>query len=604
MQVSHSRQNAFRTVVDEIDTWIKYNKLHHARDSKQPSGRVSKKFVCSDEGTFSEVCKWLSASDKCKPLERQFVPSELAVEVTLTEESLGDQPIDSQPKTKKRKSVPGLDVAPGRRCSARIAEQKRRQHQSSCLQKGAGPLDGVKVLMVGLDPDEEMMTRCLVEDLAGAVISLPKEASHALVPLNVSTERWEQELWPQLQEFRKSRATSTRNSCNAQIVSINWLEEFTNEDWKSPWDENMCLEYIPDFVQQQVVHGSHRRSSQQHKSSPMKPPGGAKQSAQADRPDRKQLAGSLKETKDFLSQTDLALPSCDLPPEVPPEAPEDVLGVAVGASEAEVRAAYKKKALVNHPDKGGDAKAFNALQQAYWALLRGSSSQVAGGRQAGQAQLALPSGGERACDFQLRGHKELVKSLFQQDGVDLDDCLGRQDKALRVLGLQPLDLGAVSRNERNEEIYNQCFYLSMARSYLGQGHQSAELRFTALNMKRTIEAEVLAAHPDWAGSRVGEDVQAFSDFLFYVLGTHALLSELSVAIFDSVSGGVELYIGRQFPGEGREEEQRANLLTLRYTPGHYQALVPKKAGATSRPTLAELEKSLCENGVLYVPTVV
>lgn len=603
MQVSHSSQNAFRMLVDEIEAWIKDSKLNHALDSKQTFDRASKKFVCSTEDTFNELRKWLNASSKCKLLETQFVPGEWAVEITLTVESMGGQPIDPQPKSKKRKSGPGPDVNLERRCSARIAEQKRRQYQSSCSQKGAGPLDCVKVLMVGLDPDEEMMTRCLVEDLGGAVESLPKEASHALVPVNVNTERWEQELWPQLQEFRKGRATSTTNRCNAQIVSINWLQEFTSEDWKSPWDERMCLEYMPDFVQQQVVHSSsHRRSSQQQKASPTKPPGRAKQSAQAAR-QQQQLAGSLQETKDFLSQTDLALPSNDLPPEVPPEAPEDVLGVAVGASEADVRAAYKKKALVNHPDKGGDAKAFNSLQQAYWALLRGSS-QVAGGRQAGQAQLALTSGGERACDFQLRGHKELVKSLFQQDGVDLDDCLGRQDKALKVLGLKPLDLGAVSRNEQNEEIYNQCFYLSMARSYLGQGHQSAELRFTALNMKRTIEAEVLAAHPDWAGSRVGEDVQAFSDFLFYVLGTHALLSELSVAIFDSVSGGVELYIGRQFPGEGREEEQRANLLTLRYTPGHYQALVPKKAGATSRPTLAELEKSLCENGVLYVPTVV
>ena len=47
-----------------------------------------------------------------------------------------------------------------------------------------------------------------------------------------------------------------------------------------------------------------------------------------------------------------------------------------------------------------------------------------------------------------------------------------------------------------------------------------------------FEAAVLRAHPEWADKQVGEDLQAFSDFLFFVLsGSHALLSELAVAIF-------------------------------------------------------------------------
>ncbi|CAK9025652.1 Uncharacterized protein SCF082_LOCUS17168, partial [Durusdinium trenchii] len=116
------------------------------------------------------------------------------------------------------------------------------------------------------------------------------------------------------------------------------------------------------------------------------------------------------------------------------------------------------------------------------------------------------------------------------DGVDLDQSLRRQAQALDELGLRAKNLGAVNQNERGEDIFNQCFYLALARSYLGSDSDS--LKDTALNLKRTIEASVLQAHPEWSNSRVGEDVQAFSDFLFYVLGTHALLSELSVAVFD------------------------------------------------------------------------
>merc|ERR1719195_219616 len=86
-----------------------------------------------------------------------------------------------------------------------------------------------------------------------------------------------------------------------------------------------------------------------------------------------------------------------------------------------------------------------------------------------------------------------------------------------------------------------------------------DLKETALLLKRMIEAGVLAAHPDWAGSRVGEDVQAFSDFLFFVLGNQSMLAEFSVAVFDSVSGGVEIYQGRAYP-EQDAEAQRDNLL--------------------------------------------
>uniref|UniRef100_A0A7S3B8Y0 Uncharacterized protein n=1 Tax=Haptolina ericina TaxID=156174 RepID=A0A7S3B8Y0_9EUKA len=112
-----------------------------------------------------------------------------------------------------------------------------------------------------------------------------------------------------------------------------------------------------------------------------------------------------------------------------------------------------------------------------------------------------------------------------------------------------------------------------------------------------MEAAVLRAHPEWGGSRVGDEVQAFSDFLFYVLDSPTLISELAIAIFDSESGFVEIFSGSQYKKSERGAEQRTNLLVIRYVPGHYQALV-----GPSRPSLTELCAALDKHGVLYVIT--
>ena len=79
-----------------------------------------------------------------------------------------------------------------------------------------------------------------------------------------------------------------------------------------------------------------------------------------------------------------------------------------------------------------------------------------------------------------------------------------------------------------------------------------------------------------------------------------LVSELAVACFDAESGFVEIYKGRSYPEQRSEAEQRANLLTIRYVPGHYQALVSTAGHA--QPTLRELLAGLEARGVLHVVT--
>ncbi|HET9627510.1 MAG TPA: J domain-containing protein, partial [Kofleriaceae bacterium] len=62
-------------------------------------------------------------------------------------------------------------------------------------------------------------------------------------------------------------------------------------------------------------------------------------------------------------------PRAPRPRPIDPRSAWEVLGLATGASLAEVKAAFRARALATHPDHGGDADAFRALYQAYERLL-------------------------------------------------------------------------------------------------------------------------------------------------------------------------------------------------------------------------------------------
>ncbi|GFR46545.1 hypothetical protein Agub_g8139, partial [Astrephomene gubernaculifera] len=53
----------------------------------------------------------------------------------------------------------------------------------------------------------------------------------------------------------------------------------------------------------------------------------------------------------------------------------EVLGVPFGASQEEIRVAYRTAARLLHPDKGGSAAAFSRLQAA-WEVLRRPDSRA------------------------------------------------------------------------------------------------------------------------------------------------------------------------------------------------------------------------------------
>lgn len=274
-----------------------------------------------------------------------------------------------------------------------------------------------------------------------------------------------------------------------------------------------------------------------------------------------------------------------------------------------------------HPDKGGDARRFEEIAGAYRSLL---SSSVPSSLMKRDIQ-DTPRLTTATCDRELQDHRRLVNDLFQADGMDLEACVNKQLRALDMLGLTFKDAGAINRNERNEIIHNSCFYLSLATSYLwGIGALSFQpdgvdnsflgsrmfsnekdedellVGETALQLKRAIEAAVVKAHPEWVlQGMVGEEVQAFSDFLVYTLDSHTSLSDWAVIVFDATSGFCDIYKGRNY--EKQPLAMQSNTITLRYIPGHYQPLIPSTS-LSRRPTLDDITTTLDDLGVFYVVT--
>lgn len=465
--------------------------------------------------------------------------------------------------------------------------------------RATGALVGV-VACVLIDMPEAGPVVDTIRAFGGSVHSNVQEATHVIVANHLSSS--------DVECYRTRLA-----QCKGQkaVVQVSWVEAVVGSG-KSAWDQALVNEHTPPILAD--IGAPSAPSSASRALAPL--PSAMRRTSASP------LVGSLAETMEFLKREhpeeveagqlrvaiERSLLDCAVTlaaargGTLASDVPEEVLGVAKGASQEAVRAAYREKAKASHPDKGGDAKSFCRLQQAYRALA-GQSTATAY-EASGQALLALPpSTGAR--DFELREHRTLVESWFEQHGEDLAQHVANQEHALSALDLRVCDVGSTNRNERGEQMRNQCFYLSLARSYLrNSSHKQSECESTALHFKRVIEAAVLAAHPDWGGNRVGEDVQAFSDFLFFVLDSNAMLSELTVVIFDSVSGGVEIYKGAQYPGsdDKKLEQQRANLLVLKYVPGHYQALVPSESSRTRGPTLSELQQRLDECSVLYVVT--
>ena len=366
----------------------------------------------------------------------------------------------------------------------------------------------------------------------------------------------------------------------------------------------------------------------------------------------------LLEERELQRALELSLLDCALVPVLPSGSnsshkqgkatpnPLEILRLSTtnAASVENVKRAYRKRSLETHPDKGGNPDDFALVAWAYRTLLTKAMHQQ---RPSDASSISVTSSAlfttgpstkalktTAHWDQTLKAHKDLVAELFA-DGNVQNEAVAKQRRVLNCLRLYHQEAGSSNLNENQERIRNSCFYLSLAVSYLSgigalmndsfdadekdvgdesyrQFLQKADqglIGQTALQLKRTIEGAVLQSHPEWAAAGlVGEEVQAFSDFLVYQLQSEAsLLRDCAVAIFDETSGFVDIYKGSGYADDistdpSQDWVQRAHTLTLRYTPGHYQPLLPKNPQNNTRPSLDEIVRTLDLENVFYVVT--
>jgi len=202
-----------------------------------------------------------------------------------------------------------------------------------------------------------------------------------------------------------------------------------------------------------------------------------------------------------------------------------------------------------------------------------------------------------------------------QGVIDLDG-LEKSREFIRRQGWRVRDLGVRNTTEDGEMLLNQCFYLSIAHGYLGQESLNTTAAQLALKLRRAIETDVLAVHPEWAQglqqSSAGEcEPMVFADFLVISMhqedlaqnrGTN-LIARMAVCILDSEMGHCEVYLGPKYEDLPREQQEQG-LVVLWYIPGHYQCLVNDDAdGSKVRLTYEEFKAQMDANGIMYIETL-
>lgn len=214
-----------------------------------------------------------------------------------------------------------------------------------------------------------------------------------------------------------------------------------------------------------------------------------------------------------------------------------------------------------------------------------------------------------------RDHEEITRSLYEAQGLDFSLVQQQSRQFLKALGLRPLDVGVKTFDEKGHMLLNQCFYLSIAHSFLGHTSTREKKNELALHLKRAIETAVLSEHPHLAygldASSTGEcEAMVFADFLPIAMHVKDSPSQanptakLAVCILDSVGGHVEVYLGPRYADLPSTAEKERNLVLVWYVPGHYQCLVrDDRLGSQLAMTYDDFKALLVEHGVVYVETL-
>jgi len=207
------------------------------------------------------------------------------------------------------------------------------------------------------------------------------------------------------------------------------------------------------------------------------------------------------------------------------------------------------------------------------------------------------------------GHSSSIE-VFTTSRPDREQCDTSQrgharekcHRLLDSLGLKVIEAGSTNYSESDRLMTNQCFYLALARSFLGP---SGLVQDVALAFKRIIEHSVLKEHPEWRKmGQVGECEQAYADFLVSPMRDRSTdFAEIAVVLVDSTTGCAEVFKGIGFDAAVTRSRSKAtkNVLLLWYVPGHYQALGAGDArGSKPLLTLERIVDALDREGLGYV----
>ena len=153
----------------------------------------------------------------------------------------------------------------------------------------------------------------------------------------------------------------------------------------------------------------------------------------------------------------------------------DVLGISRGASEQEIRKAYKKKSMQHHPDRGGDEEEFKKVNEAYSTLKdpqKRSYYDNYGQNNAGGSGFDFRNGENFGTPFG-RGFDDIMEEMFGGHG-GFSDIFGRR----------------AQRTQQRNKSLNLNYTISLQEAYNGKD-LFLEVPLPSGN-KRTIDTTIPA----------------------------------------------------------------------------------------------------------------